>query len=75
MNQRTEELEARVERRGLFGKLEKLSEGVVVGLLENEDVAIDESTHLEENESVGGKVDPHQRHHRNELEGVDQSPH
>ncbi len=50
-------------------------EGESVGALEDEHVSVDESEDLKEEVGVGGVGEREERHQRNELEGVDQSPH
>lgn len=53
---------------------EGFSEGVIVGLLEKVNVAIEEGEQLEEEDGVGREVDAHERHEGNHLVDIDESP-
>lgn len=70
----TQQLEARVVRGTLSRKLKKCANCLVVCVLKNDNISVDEGTDSKEDESVGRKVDRHQRHQRYELVHIHKSP-
>ena len=58
----------------LIRKLKKQAKRRVIGSLKDQDVTIDEATHLKEEERDWREGQAHERHQTDELETVDKGP-